>query len=337
MSAGVYPREKMRVAIFRKIFLVFVVSLVALPVSAVAEERRSIDVSPGALNSAPLYGPEGIVLAQDGSIYVGEHDGKIRRVTATGEVKDFADLNDLPGERKDRVGAVGIAMDKGGDIYAATLDSLGGAVLKVVGPGKADSGNVTLYRKGIGLANFILIDDETETMYVSDSSMFSGRVFRFDMNDKTLEGSAVDPETELLGKFSYANGLALGPEKQFLYVAETTRGRVSRINLETNESKVFVKTGGWADGLFFEPERRMLFVCDNKGGRIVAVDLSGEIKGDVHLVGKEGQCAPASLAFRGSDTIVFTDLWKASMWAALLGRPKHHSYVYEIPMDEVLR
>jgi len=305
--------------------------------SATAEEMRDVDVSARALNATPLYGPEGLVLTPDGGAYVGEHDGRIRRIAPGGGVEEFADLNDLPGERKERISAIGLAIDKEGDIYAATLTALGGAVLKVVGPGKPDAGKVSLYRNGINSANFILIDDETETMYVSDSSMFSGGVYKFDMSDELKVGTAADPETEFLGKYSYANGLALGPEGKYLYVAETTKGRVSRIDLASKASEVFADVGGWADGLLYDRGRELLFVCDNKGGGIVAVDLAGNVKGKIHLTGKEGQCAPACLAFRDPDTIIYTDLWKASLWAALLGRPEYHSYVYRISVDEVLK
>lgn len=299
-------------------------------------EAPSIDVSDHALNLTPLLGPEGIVLTDDGSAYVGERDGRIRRVTRDGTVEEFADLNSLPGEREERFGAVGLARDKDGDIYAATLTALDGAVLKVIGPDKPNAGEVSMYRNGVNSANFILIDDETSTMYVSDSSMFSGGVYRFDMSDSSLIGTAADPEKELLGAYSYANGLALGPEKKWLYVAETLAGRVSRINLTTKESEEFVDIGGWTDGLLLDPYGERLFVCDNKGGRIVVVDFSGNILGDVRLLGKEGQTAPACLAFRDTNTIVYTDLWKASFWGALSGNPERHSYIYQVSLDQIL-
>jgi len=211
-------------------------------------------------------------------------------------------------------------------------------VLKVIGPGKPDAGTVTLYRHGIGKANFILIDDETDTMYVSNSSMFSGGVFRFSMKDEALIGTAVVPEKELLAEFGYANGLALGPGKEWLFVAETTAGRISKIYLKTGKSHPFVELGGWVDGLAFDPGRNALFVCDNKKGRIIAVDMSsGDVLGEAHVMGKEGQCAPACLVLRDSDTIVFTDLWKASTWRALLGKAQHHSFIYEVPVSEIIR
>jgi sugar lactone lactonase YvrE len=301
------------------------------------EDIPSINVSDRALNAAPLLGPEGIVLTPDGSAYVSERDGRIRRVKSDGTVEDFADLNSVPGEREEPFGAVGLAMDQAGDIYAATLTALDGAVLKVVGPGKPDAGKVSLYRNGVNSANFILIDDETSTMYVSDSTMFSGGVYRFDMTDESLVGTAADEEKELLGKYSYANGLALGPEKKWLYVAETLSGRVSRINLATKDSEVFVDVGGWTDGLLLDPEGERLFVCDNRGGRIVAVDFSGNIVGDARLLGKEGQTAPACMLFRDADTIVYTDLWKASYWGALSGNPERHSYIYKVSLGEILK
>jgi hypothetical protein len=61
------------------------------------------------------------------------------------------------------------------------------------------------------------------------------------------------------------------------------------------------------------------------------------VAGEIRLVGREGQIAPACMSFRDSDTIVVTDLWKASMLDVLLGRVKYHSYVYEVPVDRILR
>jgi len=319
------------------IILTVFFSLVLLSCCASADEKHTVDVSGRAVNSTPLYGPEGIVIAPSGDIFIGNHDGKIMQVAADGSVKAFADLNDLPGDREETIRAVGVAMDKEGDIYAATYDFHDGAVLKVIGPGRENARTVTLYRHGIGLANFVLIDDETGTMYVTDCSMRSGGVFGIDMKDESRIGSAVDREKELLGKFGYANGLALGPSKQWLYVAETTAGRISRIHLKTKKSETFIELGGWMDGLVLDPERNALFACDNKKGRIIAVDLSCTVLGEVHLIGREGQCAPACLVFRDSDTIVFTDLWKASTWRALLGMGQYHSYIYQLPVSEVIR
>lgn len=310
--------------------------LIFFSAGAVSADVTRIDVSGRALNAQPLYGPEGIALAPDGNLYCGEQNGKIRRLNPDGTAEVFADLNDLPGERDAKISAIGIAVDEGGDIYVATLDFNGGSVLKVVGPEKPEAGKVSLYRRGIGMANFVLIDDENGIMYVSNSSMFSGSVFRFDMRDETLIGTPADPEKELLGRFRYANGLALGPEKKWLYVAETTKGQITKVNLATKQKERFAKPGGWMDGLAFDPQRRLFFACDNKGGKIVAIGLSGQSKGEACLTGREGQCAPASLVFSGPDTIVFTDLWKASMWDALFGKPRYHSYVYEISVNEIL-
>ncbi|RJP18918.1 MAG: hypothetical protein C4520_13660 [Candidatus Abyssobacteria bacterium SURF_5] len=312
-------------------------ALVLAPSTAASKENRVIDLSARAINSAPIPGPEGIALGADGTIFIGGHNGKIRAISPAGDMQVFADLNNLPGERTKRISTVGIALDGQGDIYAATLDFDGGCVLKVIGPGKPDSGTVSLYRSGIGMANFILIDKESSVMYVSDSSMFSGRVFRFDMADETRIGAPADEATELLGKFRYANGLALSPDKEYLYVAETTSGRISKVNLRTKESTVFAEPGGWTDGLYFEPARQLLFACDNRGGRITALDLSGKIVGDARVSGKEGQCAPACLLFLNADTIAFTDLWHASLMRALIGRPQHHSYAYRISVDEIIK
>jgi sugar lactone lactonase YvrE len=318
------------------VLAVCVALLVVSHVSA-KQDPRTINLSKRALNATPLYGPEGIVIAADGSIYVGNHDGKIKRILSTGAVEPFADLNNLPGERKERIGAIGLAMDGEGDIYAATYDFNGGSVLKVTGPGKTDAGKVVLFRHGIGLANFVLIDKETKTMYVSDSSMFSGRVFRFNMKDEALVGKAADPQRDVLGEFSYANGLALGPEKEWLYIAETTKGRISKLYLKTGKAHVFAEVGGWADGLAFDPKKQLLYVCDNKGGRILALNTAAEIVGEARLIGKEGQCAPASLVFRDANTVVFTDLWRASMWRALAKRPQYHSFAYQLSVSEILK
>ena len=74
-------------------------------------------------------------------------------------------------------------------------------------------------------------------------------------------------------------------------------------------------------------------ICGNPSG----CSAAGFTRFSTAAVSDSAGFTPASLAFRGSDTIVFTDLWKAGTLAALPGRPKHHSYIYEVPVGEVLR
>ncbi len=318
--------------------IILCIALVSVMLSGpVLAAEESINVSGRALNATPLVGPEGIVLAPDGNLYVSERNGKISSVKPDGSVEVFADLSKLQGGTEEKISPIGLALDKEGDIYAATFNFAGGAVIKIVGPGKPDAGQASLYRGGIGSANFVLIDDENGIMYVSDSAMFSGRVFRFDTKDEALIGKPADPEKELIGEFPYANGLALGPDKKYLYVAETVRGQISRINLETIESEVFVKLGGWMDGLLFDPDRELLYACDNRNGKIFAVNFSGETVGVVHLTGKDGQVAPACLIFQDSYTLIVTDLMKASMWRVLLGRPQYHSSIYPVTVGEIAK
>ena len=73
-------------------FLAFIFAALLFFPNAAKAEVRTIDVSEVALNSSPLYGPEGIVRAQDGSLFVGEQDGRVRRITLDGNVEEFADL-----------------------------------------------------------------------------------------------------------------------------------------------------------------------------------------------------------------------------------------------------
>jgi hypothetical protein len=61
------------------------------------------------------------------------------------------------------------------------------------------------------------------------------------------------------------------------------------------------------------------------------------VVGEARLMGKEGQCAPASLILNDPDTIVFTDLWRASLFRALIGRPQHHSYAYRVIVGEIVK
>lgn len=87
----------------------------------------------------------------------------------------------------------------------------------------------------------------------------------------------------------------------------------------------------------FLDARQALSIGDNKGGKILAVDLSGNVKGEVHLAGKEEQSAPAYPLFRDPDALVFTDLRTAGILDALPGRPKHHSSIYEVTVSEILK
>ena len=105
----------MRKANFTVLTLLVLFTLFLAQAASAAEQ--SIDVSNRALNSSPLRGPEGIVLALDGNLYVSERGGKISRVTPDGKTEMFVDLNTLSENGEKPISPIGLALDKDGDIY----------------------------------------------------------------------------------------------------------------------------------------------------------------------------------------------------------------------------
>ena len=184
----------------------------------------------------PSVGPEDVACAPDGGMFTGVEDGRILRFTSGGVWTEFAQTGGRP---------LGMSFDRSGNLLVA--DAYRG-LLKIDGSGRV----TTLVDNYLGRP-LRFVDDldigQDGTVYFSDASL------RFGYHDHLLdfyEGSrtgrlfAYQPATGelrvLLDGLFFANGVALGPNDQFVLVNETGLGRIQRVwlsGLRSGQSEVF--------------------------------------------------------------------------------------------------
>lgn len=201
------------------------VATLAVAVSSVAASAEPDVVA--AFDPAAQEMPEGLAIADDGTIYVslglpffvGPSDGWIKAVAADGTVST---ITHWPGGQ----GPAGIVVDAGGDLLVARpnpMDETSRGVYRVTVEGEAERLRGT---EAILLANGLALDD-AGSLYASDSAL--GTIWRI-----PLDGSAEpeawfsDPVLTGCGEGDVGvNGIALAADG--LYAANTGRGVLAHI------------------------------------------------------------------------------------------------------------
>jgi sugar lactone lactonase YvrE len=181
--------------------------------------------------------PEGIAVAKDGTVYVGNRRlteaglaSEIYRIGADGKCSHFVSLG--INENPDVPGVLGLGVDGGGDVWAciATFDAKTHGVWRFPGGGKKPPVRIA------GLFDTIFPNaitfDGAGNAYFTDSVL--GAIFRVDLEDH-LALWYLDVDEELLTPSGQnplvpdvgANGIAFCPPNS-LYVANTERGFIIR-------------------------------------------------------------------------------------------------------------
>lgn len=188
------------------------------------------------LNLIPLgaeAGPEHIVLAHDGKLYAAVASGKVLRMSPDGSAQEvFADT----GGR-----VLGFDFDAAGNLIAA--DAIKG--LLAIGPDRS----VTLLTADAGgdpirYADAVVVARTGKVYFTDASGRFSparwGGTFEAGVLDileqaatgRVLEYDPVGRSTRVVAKgLSFANGVALSRDERSLFIAETGRFRVWRIDV----------------------------------------------------------------------------------------------------------
>jgi gluconolactonase len=175
----------------------------------------------------------------------------------------------------------GIAIDADGDIWC------GGETGEIYRISADGSGIETVASTGgfiLGLAF-----DSDQNLYACD--MRHSAVFRLD----TRTGDLVH----------FANGMALSPDKDHLYVAESFAGRVIRISIDKNgslqEGELFVDgLERVPDGLAFDTAGNLYISC-YEPSRIYRVSPEREIHLFIDDPIAHTLCHPTNCAFRGEE------------------------------------
>jgi sugar lactone lactonase YvrE len=203
----------------------------------------------GIFTTPRLAHPEGIAIHADGSIWCGSETGDLLRIAADGSsISRMAGTDGF---------LLGIAFDAVGNCYACDLRHA--AVFRY----DAVSGRIARFgAAGIRVPNYPVVDARRGALYVSDSRG-SGDVgpgiFRFDL--RTGDGAIW-----CTSPMAFANGMALAPGGDGLYVVQSDAACVSYVPIEADGSagtpRLFVdEVQTVPDGLAFGPDGTLYISC----------------------------------------------------------------------------
>ena len=231
---------------------------------------------------------EGIAWGLDGYAYAGGEAGQLYRIDIEGkELAQFADTGGF---------VLGMALDASHNIYACDI---GSKCVQKITPG----GVVTTYSTGapdepFRTPNYPAFDSQGN-LYVCDSGDWksdNGLIY------KVRPGGEAEVWDRSLKEFP--NGLCLGPNEDYLYVAMSLNPpRASRIKIEADGSAGAEETlvelpGSVPDGVAFDTDGNLYVAC-YRPDRIYRLTPSGEL--DVLAEDYEGTviACPTNIAFCG--------------------------------------
>jgi len=254
-------------------------------------ERASVFFD-GTLGETRLLHPEGIAIDRDGNVWCGGELGQIYRISADGSMLNVvASTGGF---------TLGMAFDRRGRLYTCDLGHQ--AVFRL----DPETGHLERFAAGGGgasirIPNFPVVDARRNCLYVSDShdpGQPGPGVWRFDL--ETGEGRLWYDRP-----MTFANGMALSPAGDELYVVETFARRVVRIPIgddgSAGEAKIFVEgIERLPDGLAFDIERNLYISC-YEPSRLYRARPDGQI--DLLIDDPEAHtlCHPTNCAFRGTE------------------------------------
>lgn len=245
--------------------------------------------------------PEGVAWGPDGFLYAGGESGQIYRIDV--ETRSSTQLCSTGGF------SLGLALDAESAVYVCDLTS--SSVLRV-----AQDGVVTTYSAGSPARPMVTpnypVFDRHGNLYVSDSGQWTqgggGCVY------VVRPGGATSVWSTNASRF--ANGMALSPKGDYLYVVESLLPGVIRLPILADGSAgvhevVLELPETVPDGLAFTAGGTLLIAC-YRPDRIYALDLAGglSILADDPL--GTNIAAPTNVAFGRADL--------RSLFIASLGR-----------------
>ena len=206
-------------------------ALVVLPPAARAHPPAT--TGPASVFATGLTGPEGLAFDNAGGLLVGSTTGEIRRFASDGTSTVLANVGDS---------LAGLTVQRDGHVLAAAFAA--GRVWRI------DQRGVTTVLANVSSPNVVV---ETRAGHVLASSSFAGTI---------VDITGGTPVTVASG-LAFPNGLAVGGDG-FLYVAELTASRVSRLPLAANgtlgAAEVYAAGTVAADGIAFDRRGNLLVV-----------------------------------------------------------------------------
>ncbi|MGH2557746.1 MAG: SMP-30/gluconolactonase/LRE family protein [Thermomicrobiales bacterium] len=237
-----------------------------------------------------LSHPEGVAVDRDGNVWCGGDRGEIYRINPDGSsLEVVASTGGF---------TLGMAFDGQGRLY--TCDSGHAAVFRL----DPATGALDLFATGgdssFTSPNYPVVDVARNCLYISDprGSTEGKGLWRFD-----LDTGGGGPWYR--GPLTFANGLALSPDRDTLYVVETFASRVCRIPINADgspgEAEVFVDgIERLPDGLAFDVEGNLYISC-YEPSRLFRARPDGMLDLLIDDPDAHTFCHPTNSAFRGPD------------------------------------
>jgi len=273
-------------------------------------------------------GAEGIVVDREGSIYGGGSDGVVRKRTPDGRMTELACLSGRP---------LGMALDGQGNLFVC--DGGGHGVLRIT----AD-GDVSVFADRVGdlrlvAANFAVFDSHGD-LYVTNSTDYPTtdlERFMAELAAPAPRGAVVRLRPDGRGDvvatgLFFANGVAIDPSEEGLYVLESTQQGCVRIAIRKDGTHgapepYGPRLGGLCDGCAFDAEGDLIVTLP-MANKLVVLEPSGELTTLLEDPDGTKIVGNSNCAFGGPR---FDDLYVTSFQAdhvarVKLGRPGHRLY-----------
>jgi gluconolactonase len=227
---------------------------------------------------------EGVVIDKDGNVYGGGRNGIIYRVSPDGKVSELVTLpsGSIPN---------GITMDRQGNLVYCDLGKK--AVIRVTQSGQTSMIADRVGSLALSLPNFASYDAEGN-LYVSNSSTRDINSALVELTNPEPNGALVrirpDGRGEVVATGIYlANGTAIDPKEEAVYVLESTRDDCLRIAIKKDgtfgKPEIYSKDfPALPDGMAFDVDGNLFVTLPGKGkdgqlvaaNQIIKVDTNGK-------------------------------------------------------------
>lgn len=254
--------------------------------------------------------PEGPAFDREGNLYfVNWLSSAIMRLTPEGEVAEFFNTGGIP---------AGLAFHRDGSLYVADEGDDIHGILRIA-DGEATILANTYEGTPLNGANDLVFDADG-ILYFSDPWRSSvenpiGGFYRL-FPDGALE--------RLDNGLAFPNGVAISPNGDAIYLAETGHNRILRYAISADgavgarEKFALLPGSEGPDGMAFD-QAGNLYVAHYGGGKVAIFDPSGQMVDAIRVPGAN----VTNVAFGGPDrrTVVITDVETASLYTARVEAP----------------
>jgi len=245
-----------------------------------------------------LHRPECIIAQPDGMLWIADKEAVAVRRDPDGRQTPVGKIDGLTN---------GMALDRAGRLYIADIER--GRVLRMSPDGTTETVLADMAGTPLGAVNFVLLDSR-ERLWITVST-------RAEPRSRAIDRPRADGYVALLDEHGarivlddlwFTNEVRLDAREEWLYVAETTAGRVSRAPVRADGSvgarEVYGPDGLWdgakVDGITFDADHN-LWVTEITRNALVVITP----KGEAHTVFEDpaGEVIdfPTSVTFGGPD------------------------------------